>query len=384
LGAASLSITGIFTIQFLNIWERDRGRQEKFVGEIGYLFNLIFTFPIFNVLMLLYRAIGDFGLSIIVLTLIVRLILFPLTLKQLKSMKAMQALTPQLNEIKKKYKDQKAQLEATQALYKEYGVNPVAGSCLPLLVQMPVLFALFYALEDVVKNNTTLHAINSIIYPFLPHFTTLPNTQLTWFTFINSAWHISLGAPDPTHILPILAALATFAQLRMSMAKNQSTTANNDAMKTQQLIMQFISPAMVLFFGLSYAAGLALYWMTSSIFGMVQQYFVTGWGSLLTVPSFGGAGANTTNSASKNGNASSNGRSKTYNGDQLKEAPMASKAAMSNEDGMESPGSNQSKTGTYGSSSSSSSSARRRTRNSSASARRRSSNNVPRRNPSRS
>jgi YidC/Oxa1 family membrane protein insertase len=351
------------------------------VGEIGYLFNLIFTFPIFNILMLLYRAIGDFGLSIIVLTLLVRLILFPLTLKQLKSMKAMQALTPQLNEIKKKYKDQKAQLEATQALYKEYGVNPVAGSCLPLLVQMPVLFALFYALEDVVKNNTTLHALNSIIYPFLPHFTTLPNTQLAWFSFINSAWHISLGAPDPTHILPILAALATFAQLRMSMARNASTTTgSSDAMKTQQTIMQLISPIMVLFFGWSYAAGLALYWMTSSVFGMVQQYFVTGWGSLLTVPSFGGPTANT--NTNKNGN--SNGRSKTYSGDQLKEAPMSPKAVTLNgsEDGMESPASDQRKTGTYGSSSSSS--ARRRSRNSSASARRRSSNNVPRRNPSRS
>jgi YidC/Oxa1 family membrane protein insertase len=360
------------------------------VGEIGYLFNLIFTFPIFNALMLLYRAIGDFGLSIIVLTLLVRLLLFPLTLKQLKSMKAMQSLTPQLNEIKKKYKDQKAQLEATQALYKEYGVNPVAGSCLPLLVQMPVLFALFYALEDVVKNNTTLHAINSIIYPFLPHFTTLPNIQLGWFTFINSAWHFSLGAPDPTHILPILAALATFGQLRMSMARNQTTsTGNSDAMKMQQTIMQLISPAMVLFFGLSYAAGLSLYWATSSIFGMVQQYFVTGWGSLLSVPNLGGlgaalgGGANAT-SSNKSGNANSNGRSKNYKGDQLKEAPMAPKTTKPEDDGMASPGGNQRTTGTYGSSSSSSSSTRQRTRNRSASAHRRSSNNVPRRNPSRS
>ena len=80
------------------------------MGEIGYFFNLIFTYPIFNVLMLLYRGIGDFGLSIIVLTLIIKLILFPLTLKQLKSMKATQALQPQLQEIKKKYKDQRAQL----------------------------------------------------------------------------------------------------------------------------------------------------------------------------------------------------------------------------------------------------------------------------------
>src|SRR5437868_7981530 len=102
--------------------------------------------------MVLDRILGDFGLAIIVLTLIVKLILFPLTLKQLKSMKATQALQPQLQEIKKKYKDQRAQMEATQALYKEYGMNPLGGSCLPLLVQMPVLFGLFYALSSVLHD----------------------------------------------------------------------------------------------------------------------------------------------------------------------------------------------------------------------------------------
>ncbi len=112
------------------------------MGEIGYLFNLIFTYPIFNALMLLYRLIGDFGVSIIVLTLVVKLLLFPLTLQQLKSMKATQSLQPQMAEIKKRFpKDQRAQAEATQALYKEYGMNPLFGNCLPLLIQMPVLLA---------------------------------------------------------------------------------------------------------------------------------------------------------------------------------------------------------------------------------------------------
>ena len=86
----------------------------QIIGQLGYLFNLIFTYPIFNVLMLLYRLFGDFGLSIIVLTLIIRLVLFPLTLKQLKSMKATQALQPQMAEVRKKYKDQRAQAEAMQ------------------------------------------------------------------------------------------------------------------------------------------------------------------------------------------------------------------------------------------------------------------------------
>ena len=168
------------------------------MGQIGYFFNIIFTFPIFNVLMVLYRIIGDFGLSIIVLTLLVKLILFPLTLKQLKSMKATQALQPQMAEIRKKYaKDQLAQSRAMQDLYKEYGISPLAGSCLPLLVQMPVLFGLFYALSAVLRSAKTVGDINKLLYPFIPAFAHFPNINLTWFTFISPAWQISLGAPGP-------------------------------------------------------------------------------------------------------------------------------------------------------------------------------------------
>lgn len=339
------------------------------MGGIINIFNLIFTFPIFNVLILLYRAIGDFGLSIVVLTLIIRLILFPLTLKQLRSMKAMQALQPQLAEIRKKFKDQRAQLEATQALYKEYGVNPVAGSCLPLLVQMPVLFALFYALDDVLRN-ATLHSINNIIYPFLPKFPldTVLHTTLNWLPFLPP---IPLGTPDPTHVLPILAAVATFVQLRMSQARNTapnaSTTGKKDITSQQMIIMQIISPAMVLFFGWNYAAGLALYWMTSSVFGMVQQYFVTGWGSLLVIPNFGG------NKSAANGNSVKSASRPTAVIAQPKE-PEVVESTLD-----KAPTKNTPKKSQY----STSSSARHRSRNSSASARRRG-GNVPKRNPSRS
>lgn len=339
------------------------------MGGIINIFNLIFTFPIFNVLILLYRAIGDFGLAIVVLTLIIRLILFPLTLKQLRSMKAMQALQPQLAEIRKKFKDQRAQLEATQALYKEYGVNPVAGSCLPLLVQMPVLFALFYALDDVLRN-ATLHSINNIIYPFLPKFPldTVLHTTLNWLPFLPP---IPLGTPDPTHVLPILAAIATFVQLRMSQARNTapkaSTTGKKDITSQQMIIMQIISPAMVLFFGWNYAAGLALYWMTSSVFGMVQQYFVTGWGSLLVIPSFGGnkdvANGNSVRSASKPTAVIAQSKEPEVVESTLDKAPT--------------------KTAPKKSQYSSSSSKRHRSRNTHASTYRRG-GNAPKRNPSRS
>lgn len=342
------------------------------MGQIGYLFNLLFTFPIFNLLMVLDRILGDFGLAIIVLTLIVKLILFPLTMKQLKSMKATQALQPQLAEIKKKYaKDQKAQMEATQALYKEYGMNPLAGSCLPLLIQMPVLFGLFYALSAVLRNAHSVADINALLYPFIPKFTTFPNINLDWFTFISSTWHFSLGAPDPTHILPILAALATFVQLRMSQPKPQPGAAP-DPTQTQMKMMQYISPLMVGFFGWNYAAGLALYWTVSSVFAIFQQYFVTGWGALLVKP-------NLVSNKNNNNNAS-NGKS--YTGDRSKETKLLARAKEpepkvvdAEENG---PIGSQLRAGSHTNSSSSSN--RRR----SASARRRSSNNMPKRNASRS
>jgi YidC/Oxa1 family membrane protein insertase len=314
--------------------------------------------------LLLYHLFGDMALSIIVLTVIIRLLLFPLYMKQLKSTKATQAIQPLMADIKKKYaKDQRAQMEAMQALYKEYGVNPAAG-CLPLLVQLPVLYGLFYALNTVLKN-PTLTGINHVIYPFLPHFSRLPNVNFDWFTFINPHWYISLGAPDPTHILPVLAGVATFIQLRMSQPRTAS--ASKDAMSQQMQIMQFVMPFITFFFALNFPAGLALYWTTTSVFSMVQQYFVTGWGSLAVMPDF------LANLLGRNKDTSrSNANSKSYSGNTRKES-------RANEPEERTENSSNGRTNSYANGSSST---RRRPRNNSASARRR--GNAPKRNASRS
>jgi len=261
------------------------------VGQIGYFFNIIFSFPILNVLMLLYHVFGDFGLSIIVLTLVVRLCLFPLTLKQLRSTKATQAIQPLMADIKKKYPDQREQYAEMQRLYKEYNINPVAG-CLPLLVQMPVIYGLYEAMRLILTpsgGHLTLAALNDMIYPFLPKLQVLPSFTLSWFTFLNSHWFISLAQPDPTHILPVLAGLATFCQLRMSQARaaqQRPTGGKSDMMTNQMQMMSFVMPFITFFIALNFPSGLALYWTTTSIFSMVQQYFVTGWGSLFMLPSF--------------------------------------------------------------------------------------------------
>jgi YidC/Oxa1 family membrane protein insertase len=350
------------------------------VGQIGQLIGQIFypiiVYPILNVLMLLYNVFGSLALSIIVLTLIVRLALFPLTLKQLKSTKATQAIQPLIADVKKKYKDQKEQYAAMQAIYKEYGVNPVAG-CLPLLVQLPVLYGLFFALREVL-NATNVNTLNSLIYPFLPKLAALPSVLMPWFggpinlAQTNAAQHIFL--------LPVLAGVATFLQLRMSQPRTRSGA--KDAMTQQMQIMQYIMPVITVFFSWNFAAGLALYWTTTSVFSMVQQYFVTGWGSLAVMPEFlqNLLPKRESNSKSGKGNSSS----KTTSGDKRKETQLVQKAA--NEPTVEVVSSNghseSSSKSKSNASANGSSSARRRSRNNSASARRR--GNTPKRNVSRS
>ena len=350
------------------------------LSQLGNLFFVIFTQPIFNVLMLLYHALGDFGLSIILLTIIIRLILFPLTRRQLKSTKAMQAVQPLIADVKKQYpKDQRAQLEATQAIYKEYGINPAAG-CLPLFIQLPVLYGLFNSLNTIFRSHATVPTINSYIYPFLPHFTTAPNTYLSWFTFISPHAIINLGAPDPTHILPIIAGIATFMQLRMSQPR--TTAATQSAMSQQMQIMQFIMPVITLVFAWAFPAGLALYWATSTIFSMVQQYFITGWGSLAVMPNVsfltGGRGS---------GSDTGTGKSKTYTGDARKETRIIESSKASENGKVTSDGAvggklSNSANGSGGNGARGSSTARHRPRPGSASARRR--KNVPKGNPSHS
>ncbi len=342
-------------------------------GQIGGVFNIIFSFPIYNVLMLLDHIFGDFGLSIIVLTLVIRLALFPLTLKQLRSTKATQAIQPLMADLKKQYtNDPRGQQAAMMALYKEYNINPMAG-CLPLLIQMPVLYGLYGAMDVVLRpaHKLGLLDINAPLYSFIPKFAHTPDFFLRWFAFINPNWVLSLAIPDATHILPILAGLATFAQLRMSQARaQQQTTGKKDMMSQQMQMMSFIMPFITIFIAWGFPAGLALYWTTSSVFSMVQQYFVTGWGSLFTAPAL------SLSSLGGGGQASGN-NNKAYVGEARKERTLLKTVVDSDAEVL-------SEQNTRSTNYSNDSSARRRRPNSASARRRGSTNNVPKRNPSRS
>lgn len=251
---------------------------------IGQIFNPIFYQPVFNLLMMIYLALntvfpaGAFPLAIVILTLLLRTALIPLTRKQLKSTREMQVLQPKLKELQAQYRsDPQELMRRQQALYKEHGVNPASG-CLPLIIQMPFLYALYFSFRDALQVGnvaaiTKVANINKHIYPFLPHVTvvTLPHTQFFW---------TSLATPDPMHILPVVAALLTFFQMRMATpVRKPGPRGASDATTQATSMMQYIMPFMTLFIGLSFPAGLALYWCVTTTFSAVQQYFISGWGS---------------------------------------------------------------------------------------------------------
>ncbi len=256
------------------------------------ILQYIFYYPIFNVLMLLYWLVHDFGLAIVLLTVLVRLALMPLTFKQLHSQRKLMELQPQINRLKEQYKgDQQAFARAQMQLMRENNVS-MFGGCLPLLVQLPFLYGLFYALHGGLANN--IANIQHDLYPFM-QFTLshgAPDTYLRWFAWLPGNPVLNLNTPDPSHVLPILAALFTFVSVRMMQGLRQQQTAQasppsdpklaaqQNAQTQMMSVMTYITPAITLWFAWTYAAGLSLYWVVSTLFGIVQQYFIYGWGGL--------------------------------------------------------------------------------------------------------
>lgn len=187
-------------------------------GGLGWLLDGIVQFT------------GSYGISIILSTIIVRLILYPLTLSQNKNMIAMREIQPELNEIQKKYKDKPEEYQKrTMELYQKHKINPLGG-CLPMLIQLPILWAFFRVLRD------------------------LPLGDASKFLGI---WLLS--EPDKLFILPLLAAATTYIQSKM--------TATDPSQKSMMIVM----PIMIGVFSLSFPSGLVLYWITSNVFSIAQQ-----------------------------------------------------------------------------------------------------------------
>ena len=259
---------------------------------IGNLFHNVFQEPIYNILMVIYGMLhnviaNSFWLAIVIMTLLVRTAMIPLIFKQLQSSKAMQEIGPEIQKIQREYRSEpQVMQQKMSALYKENNVNPYA-SCLPLLVQLPFIYGLYGAFNSILRDKTaTAHTLNEQLYPFVrPIFG--PN-GLTHFPDTHF-FSITLAQPDPTHILPILAALLTFIQLRMTLKRNATQAATKpktsgapDPNAATMKMMQYIMPLFTLYIGWTFPSGLALYWIVTTGYSIVQQYFFNGrnWGGL--------------------------------------------------------------------------------------------------------
>src|SRR5699024_1467702 len=209
-------------------------------AESTGIWNQYFVYPMSQFIQFFADLLSSYGLAIIVVTIIIRTILLPLNIKQLKNSKAMHDIQPQNKELQKKYssKDantqQKLQQE-TMALFQKNGVNPLAG-CLPIFVQMPILIAIYHAImrTEAIEGHTFL-----------------------WF---------ALDSPD--YILPLIAGAATFAQQKLMMAGSAS------AQNPQMVAMLYLMPIMITVFAFFFPSALALYWVVGNCFMVAQTIFI--------------------------------------------------------------------------------------------------------------
>ncbi len=228
------------------------------------MFQVLFYQPVLNLLVFLYNIVPghDLGIAIILLTIIIKLLLLPLSRQSIKSQKALQDLQPEIEEIKKKYKDNREEMSrAMMELYKKHKVNPFS-SCLPLLIQMPFLFAVFRVFRDGLSNG----ALN-LVYPFMHRPETINHIA---FGFLNlSAKNIYIA---------ILAGLAQFWQTKMLSTKKpviKSAGAQDESMMAiMNKQMQFFMPLLTVFFAASFPAGLALYWLVTTLLTGLQQLYL--------------------------------------------------------------------------------------------------------------
>lgn len=227
--------------------------------------------PFITILLFLYQILGgNVVLAIVVFTILIRLATYPLTIKQQRSTKAMQELQPELKKLQEKYKNDRERLAQEQwELYRKHGVNPLAG-CLPLLIQLPIMLALYRAIVATLAATPTqlLDLANRLWVPALSSQVPLSNKFL---------W-LNLAVPDPLYVLPVLVVVTTWLQQKLLMPATPSGgTGDRQADQTAQISrqMMLIMPLMFGFFSLSFASGLSIYFIASNLIG-IGQYGLTG------------------------------------------------------------------------------------------------------------
>jgi YidC/Oxa1 family membrane protein insertase len=264
---------------------------------IGDVFNLIFFDPIVNLLIFIIRVLeaasipGALGLSIIILTMLIRGALWPLMSSQMKSAKKMSDLKPHLDELKTKHKeDKQAFAQAQMALYKEHGVNP-AGGCLPTIIQIPIIIALYQTILTLFEVSG-ISKINHVLYNPSWNLTKAPDLNFFGFNLANKPADfahvgvIVLLIPVITALLQLLQSLMMVPQTPLkeypkdTPKEKKEKISTEDSMMAMQGQMMYLMPLMIGYFAYTLPIGLALYWNTFTIFGILQQYRISGWGKL--------------------------------------------------------------------------------------------------------
>ncbi len=229
-------------------------------GFIVNFFKIFLYFPLFNALVLIYDYFPghDFGIAIIVLTIIIRVIIYPLSVKALQSQKALSSLQPQLKEIQEKYKnDKEKQAKETLELYRKEKINPFSGLLLAL-IQLPILIALYNVFWNGLK----------------------PEQLSNLYGFVVNPGHINpvfLGLADlskPNVIFAILAGILQFFQTKMLTPSPTKGLAANDMSSMMQKQMLYFFPIITIVILLKLPSALGLYWIASGIFSIIQQYFI--------------------------------------------------------------------------------------------------------------
>ena len=275
---------------------------------MGDFFNVVFINPIVNILVVVYNTLSflhlpyALGFAIIGLTIVIRFIMYPLTASQLKASLKMQTIAPHLSRLKEKHKwDSKKIQEETMKLYKEHGINPAAG-CLPVIMQMPIIWALYSVLQRMVtlKPDAVVAEVNKIVYfDFLKLQNAWDSSFFGLPLGINPSGLMSFDSLFAVGslilLIPILTGVLQFIYSKMMIPaktaaavieKNIEKKGNIDkkdagdfasAFQTQSM---YIFPAMIGFFSFGFPIGLSLYWNTFTIFGIIQQYKIAGLGGL--------------------------------------------------------------------------------------------------------
>jgi YidC/Oxa1 family membrane protein insertase len=237
---------------------------------MGYFFHTFIYEPIYNTLIYLYDVVpgADFGIAIILTTILLKTLFIPLSKKQIESQKKMQELQPKIKELQKRYKDDKEkQTKAIMDLYKEHKANPVSG-CLPLIIQLVFLIAIYQVIINI--SQAGFLANPSDLYAFVAD----PGQ-------INQLFLRFLDLSKPNYVLAVLSAIAQYYQTKMILGRQAEAATDKPASSDQPDFaaimnkqMLYLGPGITLFIGATFPAALSVYWLVSTLFMIFQQMFI--------------------------------------------------------------------------------------------------------------